>query len=922
MIDNEQLVNQHKYTFRILYFNSNSILGKLDVIKAQVDTYKPDIVCITETKVDSSFDDNELLGDNYTVYRNDRIRGGGGVLAAFCNKSPISMMKSSKGPGESLVSTISLSPQITFDLITYYRPPSEAHLDTLHSIFNDRSSKYPLVALGDFNLPDIDWSNGVGKVRDSSKRHLFHQEALDMFDTFNMAQLVHGPTHKKGNTLDLIFIETVLFDSLKFDCSILPGLSDHEMILLETSVTNLPSAHLKHTQDPSRILYNFKKANFEEIGGLFSNLFQQINKDSCLAETKWELFKSTTLFSLKNYVPTLLPRPGGRPWMTRSLLRTIRRRDRAYKTSKQYPTMQNVLNLDTLKKSVKIEVNKAKTSFIECHITREMHNGNTKPLFNLISKSRGQSNHIGCLENTLPEHIADTFAEFFSTVFNDNTHPIPDFTLQDPPSHSMPGILITEEGVTALIKNLDMRKSTGPDGISSYCLREFSSSIPGFLQCLTTIMQASLDQGSMPEDWRLASVVPIFKSGRRDLPHNYRPISLTSITSKMIEHIIVSSMWQHIDKYNLINNNQHGFRKRFSTTTQLLDVIHQATKALAEQQTYHLVSFDFAKAFDKVPHHLLIHKIKSYKFDVKVINWIEIWLSDRNARVEVNNTRSQTFKITSGVPQGSVLGPLLFLLFINDIPLCVNSSSCRLYADDTLLGMDITHSGESSLQNNVNALYEWSLKWGMTFNASKCVHMQLGKDRPSFTLYMNGSAIPQSNSVKYLGVYIQSDLKWHHHTLEITKKSNKALGLITRCLFNASSDTKMISFNTIVRPILEYASPVWSPYNKGLIAKLETVQRRAVKWAYRLATLESITNCMEENSIAQLADRRKELDEKFIKKIEFGLYDVNINDYVSFNNSHFTRHGAINPHYRLDQFKYSFYNRMSSSLCGHNFGTF
>ena len=134
----------------------------------------------------------------------------------------------------------------------------------------------------------------------------------------------------------------------------------------------------------------------------------------------------------------------------------------------------------------------------------------------------------------------------------------------------------------------------------------------------------------------------------------------------------------------------------------------------------------------------------------------------------------------------------------------------------------------------------------------------------------------------------------------------------------------MISFITIVRPILEYASPVWSPYNKGLIAKLETVQRRAVKWAYRLATLESITNCMEENSIAQLADRRKELDEKFIKKIEFGLYDVNINDYVSFNNSHFTRHGAINPHYRLDQFKYSFYNRMSSSLCGHNlnFGTF
>ena len=138
--------------------------------------------------------------------------------------------------------------------------------------------------------------------------------------------------------------------------------------------------------------------------------------------------------------------------------------------------------------------------------------------------------------------------------------------------------------------------------------------------------------------------------------------SLISITSKIIKHVIVSSMWQHIDNYNLINNNQHGFRKRFSTTTQLLDVIHQATKFLAKQQTYHLVSFDFAKAFNKVPHHFLIHKIKFYKFDEKVVNWIEIWLSDRNARVEVNNTRSQTFKITQGSPQPGVKGepPFLF----------------------------------------------------------------------------------------------------------------------------------------------------------------------------------------------------------------------------------------------------------------------
>ena len=131
----------------------------------------------------------------------------------------------------------------------------------------------------------------------------------------------------------------------------------------------------------------------------------------------------------------------------------------------------------------------------------------------------------------------------------------------------------------------------------------------------------------------------------------------------------------------------------------------------------------------------------------------------------------------------------------------------------------------------------------------------------------------------------------------------------------------MISFNTIVRPILEYSSQVWAPYNKTLIDKLETVQRRAVKWAYRLAPLESVTGCMEDNNIRQLKDRRCELDETFIKKIEFGQYDIDINNYVSFNLLHFTRHGTINPHYRLDQYKHSFFNRMSSFVNGRDSGS-
>ena len=230
--------------------------------------YNADIVCITETKIDSNFDDNELLGDTYTVYRNDRKQGGGGVLVAIKNSSTVKLIKNSKGHGESIISTISFSPQITFDLITYYRPPSETHLDTLNSMFNDRTSRYPLVAVGDFNLPDIGWSSGTGKVKEVSGRHLFHQDALDIFNSFNLTQLVRGPTHKKGNTLDLFLVETVLFDCLSFECELLPGISDHDMLLVEISTQNT-GTEKKPIVINTKNKYNFKRANYEGIRNLF-----------------------------------------------------------------------------------------------------------------------------------------------------------------------------------------------------------------------------------------------------------------------------------------------------------------------------------------------------------------------------------------------------------------------------------------------------------------------------------------------------------------------------------------------------------------------------------------------------------------------------------------------------------------------------
>lgn len=398
------------------------------------------------------------------------------------------------------------------------------------------------------------------------------------------------------------------------------------------------------------------------------------------------------------------------------------------------------------------------------------------------------------------------------------------------------------------------------------------------------------------------------------MPENYRPISLTSILSKTLEHIICSSMWKHIDTYDLLTNCQHGFRKKFNTTTQLLHVTYKAAQALDNRSNYHIVSLDFRKAFDKVPHNLLILKLTRYKFDSRVIVWIKEWLRSRSSVVKVNGQTSKEFEVLSGVPQGSVLGPLLFLIYINDMPLTIKNSECRLYADDTLLCYDWSTGGIIGLQNDIDSLYEWSVMWHMPFNINKCVHMQIGRDSPECRLKLNDQAIPTASEIKYLGLTLSNDMKWRTHILNTGKKANKTLGIVRRCLDGADSKTKLLAFNSVVRPILEYATQVWSPHVDKLSMVIDTVHRRALRWIFKLKKRESLQEIMEENGIVSLANRRKEQDILFLRRIEFGDYGIHLEKYVKLNTAHNTRHGVINNAQRINAFKYHFFNRVAADV--------
>ena len=413
----------------------------------------------------------------------------------------------------------------------------------------------------------------------------------------------------------------------------------------------------------------------------------------------------------------------------------------------------------------------------------------------------------------------------------------------------MDNIVIDVKGVETLLKKLDRRKSGGPDNMSACLIKEFALNVGSFVPCITHIFQSSLDASTVPQDWKTAYICPVFKGGNRDEAKNYRPISLTSILSKTLEHIISSSMWHHLETNKLITDNQHGFRKQLNTTTQLLHVTHKALKALDSKDPYYLTSFDFSKAFDKVPHNLLIHKLNKFQFNEQVTKWIKEWLTGRTSRVTINGQISRSFKTTSGVPQGSVLGPLLFIIYINDIPNKVNHSDCRLYADDTLLCSNLKDTNIQSIQEDINSLEQWSKSWCMPFNANKCMLLQINNSDKDPRLYMDGHEIPTSHTLKYLGVTFENNLKWNAHVTNISKKANKTLGILRRCLKGAPQKVKMTAFNSTVMPILEYASQVWSPHTKTLIKELDKVHRKALRWIFQIKRLDSIRNVMETNKV-------------------------------------------------------------------------
>ena len=433
--------------------------------------------------------------------------------------------------------------------------------------------------------------------------------------------------------------------------------------------------------------------------------------------------------------------------------------------------------------------------------------------------------------------IAELFNSYFASVFSNhqNTQNDQEGTEHEnnEPNTEELERTISELEVLSALRALDPDKTLGPDGIPSRILKETAQQIA---PSITLLFNKSMNSGVVPDEWKLANVVSVYKRGEKEDVQNYRPISLLCIVSKLLERCVLKHIWEHLCV--ILNECQHGFVPGKSCTSQLIGVLDKIGRLLDRGEQIDVIYLDMSKAFDRVNHKIFIEKLRHLGFKTNLLRWFKSYLYHRRQQVTVLGVTSPALPVTSGVPQGSILGPVLFLLYVNDLPDKISSSSIAAFADDTKIFKRISSITDNiHLQEDLNSLVQWSCSTDLTFNPTKCKVQTISRKRkPIKTSYtMGDSDLEHCSHEKDLGVWISYDLTWKKHVQTQSAKANKILGYAKRTTQRIGSvRTRRTIYLTVVRAHLAYSSQVWAPQTVELIKEIEQIQRRATKYILQL----------------------------------------------------------------------------------------
>ena len=513
---------------------------------------------------------------------------------------------------------------------------------------------------------------------------------------------------------------------------------------------------------------------------------------------------------------------------------------------------------------------------------------------------------------TSDEERAEILNKFFTSVFlKEDVSNLPNIeegcfssgkNIQD--------VIITPEAVEKKLKKLNPQKAQGPDQIPPRVLKELNKELAKPLSILFT---KSIQTGKVPKEWKNAEVTAIFKKGNKTDPGNYRPVSLTCICCKLLEEFIRDQIVNHMTENELYSECQHGFRKKRSCVTQLIEVYDKITEMIDDGKSVDIVYLDFRKAFDSIPHERLLLKMKGYGITGKTLEWVRDFLNGRKQRVRLGNAYSSQTDVTSGIPQGSILGPVLFTIFINDLPEAIKVQ-CKVFADDTKIYEDAKKG--KSIQEDLYSMQKWTETWNLYFNVAKCKVMHIGKKNPMNSYYMkieeNNKKLDTCEAEKDLGITFDANLNFDNHISNITKKANQMLGIIKRTFTFMDKQTFLLLYKALVRSHLEYGNVIWNPYLKRQSIQIERIQRRATKLVPECKEM-SYKQRLRYLKLHSLKGRRIRGDMIQVYKICHGIDDISAHKLLPFATYRNTRNQGLKLRHRFshkDIRKFTFSNRV------------
>ena len=809
--------------------------------------------------------ENYYIENDLRIDRTDTALGrGGGLIVFIRNDVSINVIDCDSNFNQFCKFSVALKhnrKECPFYVTLVYRSPNSSDENTCKLAKLIESCEKNSLIIGDFNLPNLDIEKNTSDLKG--------RPVLEAAQMRCMTNVVNFPTHIRGNTLDLALFDADAISNV-YNVENVGNLSNSDHAIIKIEMVTVPAFN-----ESTQMIFDWRKGDLEGLRAhLQSTDFVGSFQDHGTCEA-WTNFRSIIEDSIQKFIPLKPRRKKSEPqWMTRFVKNLVNRKKRCWKKYTKNRTEKNFEKYKEAEKKCKKGVQNAKRRF-ERSIA---DNGNKRPFSAYVkSKTKSRAN-VGPLKvngEVVSDNkkMAEILNDYFTSVFTkEPPGPVPKPTVL--PSHTVISDIVFD--VCKVKKRLQALKpdsAPGPDRITTRFLRDYADLIA---PPLTHLFNKSMQEGAVPEDWKRANVTPIFKKGVKGEPGNYRPVSLTSVPCRVMEAYIKDEIVRHLKQNKLINESQHGFMSNKSCTTNLLEFFEKVTAEVDSGNVMDIVYLDFSKAFDKVPHRRLIEKISAHSVQGSVLNWIREWLSGRTQRTVLNGETSEWQAVHSGVPQGSVLGPLAFVIFINDLDHASRDISIlNKFADDTKCGQTICSDSDiETLQTCLNRLTSWAETWGMAFNVKKCKVLHVGRKNPQAVYTMNGMNLEPSVEEKDIGVKVCSSLKPSTQCREAAQRANAVLTQISRSFHYRDRKTFIKLYKQYVRPHLEFAVPAWSPWLAGDKEVLERVQERAVRMVSGLKG-PTYREKLRELDMPSLETRRLHYDLTQAYKIVQGKDDVN-----------------------------------------------